>query len=459
MYMCRVGVARGCCLKTAAEVEIHRDDASTTDRHVFGDSDDITIAMSFLVGAIVGSTLLDAPAPLHLFDPAAYPLARCLDGSPGGLYIDRPNTTVNTSTENWMVVLDGGGLCTHDKDCTERSTTDLGSSRKWSKTFNMDQFSLLSNDPRNPFSGWSRVFVPYCSGDMHTGMRTKATAETFGLYFSGFHIAMASIDYLAAHYGLNRTAGTSLVWSGGSAGGVGVFATVDHVAARLPGVRVLGAPVAGFPPDLNWYHGGGAVVPEEDVRTPAFAGHSKLFNMALAPKCASAMGSDAWRCAVPHIVYPYLRTPMFVIQSLTDVVIMGGFEGVPPHPSALLRPDVWAFINAYGTNATAMLTSTLLHGSKPADGLFAPACLIHTGFTLDGPLLGGDTAVEALWQWVASLNASATAAGSTAHRRMDTCKHGFYPPCGNKCPPLAPAFTDRLEVWAQRREHGERLFT
>ena len=91
---------------------------------------------------------------------------------------------------------------------------------------------------------------------------------------------------------------------------------------------------------------------------------------------------------------------------------------------------------------------------------------MHTGFTLDGPLIGGINAVTALWRWLhgavsapftahdallaALHHASHHASDSTSrlvigsnlgylqnessHQRIDSCAHGrFYPPCGKKC--------------------------
>ncbi len=46
--------------------------------------------------------------------------------------------------------------------------------------------------------------------------------------------------------------GSTVILSGGSAGGIGAFGNVDFVAGLLPDTLVLGAPVGGFPPELNW---------------------------------------------------------------------------------------------------------------------------------------------------------------------------------------------------------------
>ena len=47
-------------------------------------------------------------------------------------------------------------------------------------------------------------YVPYCTGDTHTGTRTAASPATFGLHFDG-HLNFARIlDELTANYGTIR---------------------------------------------------------------------------------------------------------------------------------------------------------------------------------------------------------------------------------------------------------------
>ena len=267
---------------------------------------------------------------------------------------------------------------------------------------------------------------------MHSGQRTEATNDTFNLFFSGFHNLRATISHLSVEHGLNAT-GNTLVWSGGSAGGVGVFTSLDWVADALPGVRVVGAPVGGMPPEIHWSTVNGSVPPSADVRTPAFASNNALFDSFLPTRCVAAVSAaQAYTCGVPHLSYAHLATPTFVLESLTDVVIMCGFEGMPCKPvaRALLDHDVCERFAQYGRNASAMLTASVMRSSR--DGLFAPSCLLHTGFTLDGPVIDGMNAVSATWQWMAN------ATGPRHH--IDKCRDnrfgGYYPPCGKKCPPI-----------------------
>jgi len=189
----------------------------------------------------------------------------------------------------------------------------------------------------------------------------------------------------------------------------------------------------------------GAVPPEEDVHTAAFPRIVALWDAFLPPRCVAARGPSAHgACAVPHIGYAYVATPLFVMQSLTDIVILCGFEGVPTK----FEPSVARYIEDYAHNATALLAATVQKKSA-RDGLFAPSCLMHTGFTLDGPLIGGVHAIAALSQWVHGANANGAARGSARasggasvvtsgqYQRIDSCAHGrYFPPCGAHCPPL-----------------------
>ena len=43
------------------------------------------------------------------------PISKCLDGTPHGFY-HRPATSDSASTK-WIFMLEGGGLCSHEKDC------------------------------------------------------------------------------------------------------------------------------------------------------------------------------------------------------------------------------------------------------------------------------------------------------------------------------------------------------
>ena len=63
----------------------------------------------------------------------------------------------------------------------------------------------------------------------------------------------ATIDYLSVNAGLN-TSNNFVIFSGGSAGGVGAL-QLRIRGESVTVVTVVGAPVGGFPPALSWYTG------------------------------------------------------------------------------------------------------------------------------------------------------------------------------------------------------------
>ena len=95
------------------------------------------------------------------------------------------------------------------------------------------------------------------------------------------------IDFFSAHHGLNNTnTDTFVIFSGGSAGGIGAFTNYEFVQSKLPFASVIGAPVGGFVPDVTWYNGTYSEVPVVDARTPAFKAHNKLYQAYYPPLCA-----------------------------------------------------------------------------------------------------------------------------------------------------------------------------
>jgi len=178
-------------------------------------------------------------------------------------------------------------------------------------------------------------------------------------------------------------------------------------------------------------------------------------------KCvaAKAASNTSFLCLVPHVSYPYFDvTPMFIIESLIDPVVLGGFEGLPAKPiiDILKKPEV-DYINAYGHNASLNFLQVI--GSKK-DGIFAADCLVHTGFQQNKPLINGQNAIDAFYSWVAHTTdpLSALPSDPAAYQWVDDCpaKHGhFFPPCNHHCPiPPISSSAENTQV-AGRRFDGQ----
>ena len=405
-------------------------------------------------------------ATAQLVSLEAYPYAKCLDGSPSGYYFREASS--DRARRKWLVVLEGGGICTGQADCTARAETDLGSSKNWDATFDWNSTSLTTTDTRNPFSEWNVAWVKYCDGSMFTGSRKNTSADTFFLWFSGHNTIAAVVDSLVSKSGsngLNSTAGgpSFFALSGGSAGALGAFANVDFVASRLTSnVSVVGIPVGGYVPNIRWFQGHVHNTPSEDVRDDAFAHHTKLFQSYLPQACVEKLGpSQSYKCIVPRLTYPFYTRPLFIIEALTDACILCGFEGIGKSPESCWVPVIGggllrtkeekAWMSQYGQNASANMRQVI---ENPRDGLFAPSCFLHCHFTLDHPKLNNSNAVDAAHQWLIQYLPQTMLADASGERQksgnqqftwIDRCPNNqYWPPCNPTCPfmPTTPASKD-----------------
>ena len=59
-------------------------------------------------------------------------------------------------------------------------------------------------------------------------------------------------------------------------------------------------------------------------------------------KCVQDLAAlnQTYFCNVPNHLYDHIETPLFIVEAITDAVIMCGFEGLPCDPSDLLIPQV-----------------------------------------------------------------------------------------------------------------------
>ena len=120
--------------------------SSTTDAR----SSSATVSSSKLGGA-------DASVAVFVpFTLTEYPYARCLDGSPSGYYFRA--ATDPTNANDWLFLLDGGGICTTKEDCLNRTHGDLGSSVHWPRSFLLNSTDLTTPNPKNPFAGYNMVY-------------------------------------------------------------------------------------------------------------------------------------------------------------------------------------------------------------------------------------------------------------------------------------------------------------
>eukprot|EP00730_Choanoeca_flexa_P014114 TRINITY_DN6049_c0_g1_i1.p1 TRINITY_DN6049_c0_g1~~TRINITY_DN6049_c0_g1_i1.p1 ORF type:complete len:375 (+),score=62.72 TRINITY_DN6049_c0_g1_i1:1068-2192(+) len=351
--------------------------------------------------------------PLTLLDAATFPQAKCMDGTQGGYYYAA--ATNSAFEDNWVLLLQGGGECASQTNCDARVHTALGSSSKFDAS-KSDLEAVASGDcNENPrLCTWNRVFMAYCSQDLHSGTRAQPSSVSWNYSFAGSHIVQAVFDDLTAKY--NFSSAETVILSGGSAGGIGVWYHLDNLADRLPTARVLGAPIAGyyFPayPYTGINHTQSALA---DFRPAAWPSHVELWQSAMPKACVQAKPADKqWQCMLANFSYDYIKASVFITEAQTDQVVTTGHDWLPGDD--IHQAPEQAYLSAWAKNMTQGLQRVM--DSK--NGVFNAACFIHTTFSNSKPLIRNTSYHQALLAWMD---------GQEAHYMDD---------CGVMCNPTCP---------------------
>ena len=357
--------------------------------------------------------------------------ALCLDGTRPAYWIKRTNST------KWAIQIQGGGWCYNELDCFGRSGTHHGSIKYLTHTMNEEGVSTL--DPsRNPlFYDWNQVLFAYCDGASFTGDR-EDPIEVQGkkIYFRGFRILKALVKNLLDVQGMSKA--TDVLLTGCSAGGLSTFLHADHVHNMLPaGVTFKAAPMSGY--FLNHANDEGITVYPDEMK--------KVFEMhqASAGLPAACLGSRpqtlSWTCLFASEVYPFVQSPIFVINSMYDSwSMMCIFDAEPVQPGRMDNgnctaiaawndclsqrqctvqqiqhiTDTWG--NVFSSSISSSVTFT-----KNGNGAFLFSCYIHCGECGNGYTsfrINGLSVSQTLTKWYQS---DATTSQAAAYTFVD-CK-------------------------------------
>jgi hypothetical protein len=150
----------------------------------------------------------------------------CADGSPYSFYVRE------TSPTKVMFFLEGGGACFTGQMCAPGSDSYK---QVISPPPSEDANGIfLFDNAENPFAGYSVVYVPYCTGDVHSGNVTKDYGDGVVIQHKGFVNASAALATL-----LDRFPDVEqLVVAGSSAGAFTTPIFAGLAADELPNARV-----------------------------------------------------------------------------------------------------------------------------------------------------------------------------------------------------------------------------
>ncbi|CAI5472961.1 unnamed protein product [Closterium sp. Yama58-4] len=195
------------------------------------------------------------------------------------------------------------------------------------------------------FFNWNLVYIRYCDGASFVGNVDEPLKDHEGkpqVYMRGRRVFNVIISHLLAHHGMRSA--SHVLLSGCSAGGLAALLLCDSLADRMgrEGGEELEGVGGGRGEEGGGEKGGvggreGGVVVKcmsdggyfldaRDVggsrhflRDTMFRPVTALHNVTLNPHClASRPANDSWQCFFPQHFLPFLRTPLFILNSLYD---------------------------------------------------------------------------------------------------------------------------------------------
>eukprot|EP00928_Gymnodinium_smaydae_P031379 TRINITY_DN23043_c0_g1_i1.p1 TRINITY_DN23043_c0_g1~~TRINITY_DN23043_c0_g1_i1.p1 ORF type:complete len:304 (+),score=34.34 TRINITY_DN23043_c0_g1_i1:56-967(+) len=268
----------------------------------------------------------------RVLDLSSYPLATCLDGSPGLYYIRLGNELTK-----FFVVMEGGGWCDMGsgrncsmvQSCYDRSFNYLGSSKyemepcclRWATK----QY-LSSRRSVNPaFHNWTMVYLRYCDGASFSGLRSEGIdVDGRRLFFRGNYIMQAVIQDLVAYSGLAHA--SHVVVGGNSAGGLATYLHAHQWRAALPrATSVAAMPDSGFFEQWHVSTPAGCSMPYEQAMRGIFI----ISNASggLPPACLRSYAEeDAWQCMFAKNAALHIGSPCTTHGKRTTWRVLHGTE-------------------------------------------------------------------------------------------------------------------------------------
>ena len=155
------------------------------------------------------------PYPAETWTFAPVEGAVCAMGTPTGIGIN-PGATPGRV----LVYFKGGGACFSAMDCSASDLDGFGEAKLAAQTRGNRLFDRASTS--NPFRDYSYVFIPYCTGDFHSG----DNLSDYGMHHVGHRNVELYLELLADAF----CDAEQVVVTGTSAGGFG--ATFNYAAAH-----------------------------------------------------------------------------------------------------------------------------------------------------------------------------------------------------------------------------------
>lgn len=332
-----------------------------------------------------------------LIDREAHGRALCLDGSSPCFYMRTPAKR----SRKFLIFFEGGGFCTSEQDCKNRSRSYYGTTRNrclHSEAASKFEGRVIQSDDRgiNPLThDWNHVFVRYCDGGYFAGER-EDTSSRHGLYYRGRYITEAVFHTLSQNHGLN--AATDVIIGGCSAGAIRTISHIDAMSGMIRDlvdndeVRIAAIADSGYYLDDTGLYGNWSDFsskPHADgtrgfTNSKKFAtsstcqnGTAMLNKACLADVRSRSLGPHY--CLVGSVAAQFVSTPLFLWQSRFD-----SDQLLCDRPASSARQVAGGWVlgdagveNYYAGEMTRYLEDTFLNDMTLPRGAFLDSCRRH----------------------------------------------------------------------------------
>jgi len=252
------------------------------------------------------------PMTGHTVDTNKWPLALCLNGeSPRYFVGKKPGAAIDK--QGWVFDMQGGGVCRNQAECTKRKESSLG---RPDNSTNASSNRVKLPDLVAEMKDYTRVYLHYCSGDLHAGDATVGS-----LHMRGRRIVEAVLDALLTKHGMDLA--SVVVVTGASAGGVGTYLNADYIANKVSsyGIKTVAVPLGGMLlySAFKFEAGVFGKTVHQYFSEAGGLDRSAWQNQALDSGCSDAYGEPGrFDCMFLDRFAQYLEVPTFLVYNRWD---------------------------------------------------------------------------------------------------------------------------------------------
>jgi hypothetical protein len=184
-------------------------------------------------------------------------------------------------SDNLLIYFNGGGACWDDATCLASLQLAYDDSPYTKPAFNPSMYEenspttsggIFADAEENPFKNWSKIFIPYCTGDLHIGTKDIQYSDRTGfvsgipstpitIHHRGYDNVMSVREWLKEKLNSKAITPKNILMSGSSAGGYGAtfnfpyFQEITEKKVKLFADSSVGVISKGFVEDLLGYGG------------------------------------------------------------------------------------------------------------------------------------------------------------------------------------------------------------